>query len=127
MSVARPIALFDADCGFCTRSARAVGSRWFRTRVAMQALQRAPLPELGLDLDECLATMHAVDVDGTVLTGHRAWALILRHSRFPWPIVGRALLAPGLTWLAERGYRWIARHRRRLPGGSASCELPPTD
>jgi hypothetical protein len=34
------------------------------------------------------------------------------------------LLSPPLSWLAPPVYRLIARHRDKLPGGTAACALP---
>ena len=113
----------DADCGFCTKATRIAQGRWFATTVDFQAVQNAPLDQLGFTLDEGLATMHMQLEDGTLVTGHRAWSQILRCSRQPWPLLGRILVLPGIDALAGRVYAWIATHRSQMPGGTPACSL----
>lgn len=95
----------------------------FAARVRFSAAQVAALDGLGFTLADALRTMHMVLEDGTVVTGHESWAQILIRSRRPWPLVGRAMLLPGLSWLSARVYRWVAEHRTSLPGGTPSCSL----
>lgn len=121
--MSRPLVLFDADCGFCTKTAHQLPGRWFKSRVDLQPLQQADLETLGLELDEVLALMHVVRSDGSMAIGHVAWAEILRHSRQPWPVVGRLLTAPGLNRLAAAVYAWVAEHRDKMPGGTPACSL----
>ncbi|WP_203567559.1 thiol-disulfide oxidoreductase DCC family protein [Aestuariimicrobium ganziense] len=119
----RPLVLYDADCGFCTRTAELLRKAWFGSRVDLQPLQTADLAAHGIDPDDALAQMHVVRADGTLAIGHEAWAAILHVSRGPWPLVGAALTAPGLSWLSSRFYDWVAGNRGRLPGGTGACSL----
>jgi predicted DCC family thiol-disulfide oxidoreductase YuxK len=68
-----------------------------------------------------------VDVDGRTQAGHCAVASVLRASRRPWPVLGRAMLLPGVSWVAARVYGWVAANRHRLPGGTPACALPPEE
>jgi predicted DCC family thiol-disulfide oxidoreductase YuxK len=48
---------------------------------------------------------------------------MLGSAGFGWRIAGRVLLLPGVSWIAARAYRSIARNRHRLPGGTPACQL----
>jgi predicted DCC family thiol-disulfide oxidoreductase YuxK len=49
-----------------------------------------------------------------------AWAVLFRSVWWLWPL-GAALRIPGLHWVANLVYRWVARHRYALTG---RCRLP---
>ncbi len=121
----RPLlVLYDADCGFCTTSSRAMTNRWFRADAEARSFQSVTLGDFGLTVDKCAEKLHVVD--GTrVFTGGQAVALVLRRSRLPWPLVGLLMTLPGVRVLTEWVYGLVARNRHRLPGGSAACEMPP--
>lgn len=117
-------AWFDADCAFCSRCARWLQGPVFRTRATLTPLQVADLAAHDVTLEQATAEMHAVADDGAVVSGHLAWAAVLRASRQPWPWVGRLLALPVAAPLASAGYRLVAANRHRLPGGSPSCTIP---
>lgn len=119
----RPVLVYDGDCSFCTKSVRLV--RRLQADVDVVAWQFADLPALGLTAAQADAAVQWVAVDGRAAAGHRAVAAVLRASRQPWPIIGRAMLLPGLSWLSGRVYAWVAANRQRLPGGTPACALPP--
>jgi len=119
----RPLLVYDGDCAFCTKSVRLV--RRLHADVDVVAWQLADLPALGLTAQEADAAVQWVPADGRSAAGHRAVAAVLRASRQPWPIIGRLMLLPGLSWLAGRLYAWVAANRHRLPGGTPACALPP--
>ncbi|NHB85020.1 DUF393 domain-containing protein [Tessaracoccus sp. HDW20] len=118
--------LYDADCGFCTASVRVVTGRWFLARVTAAPFQSQDLPRLRLSVDNCEAALHVL-AGREVHVGGAAIARILRSSRAPWPLVGRALGLPVMRWITERCYRLVARNRHRLPGGTVACELRAND
>lgn len=119
-----PVLLYDGECGFCLR-AIAWLRRWDR-RGAIETLpmqrraERADLPPIP---DAALArAMHLVTPDGGIHAGGRAARAMLR-----W-LPGGALLRPfflipGVPWLVNRGYAWIAARRHRLGCGSTSCSF----
>lgn len=116
----RGLLLYDADCGFCSRVAGWVPR--LRLDVEVRSLQETGLAELGVDPDRARVEMPFVD-DGVVSYGHRAWAAALVRGSLPVRLLGRAL---GSRWLSRPGgatYRWVARHRHRLPGGTPQCAL----
>lgn len=111
--------VFDADCGFCTRTAH-----WVDTR---------PVAWQSLDLDAVGATREQADnfagwlVDGRIRAlGAPAIAAALR-ARGGWTRpVGRLVDLPGVRRPAAVVYRAVAAHRHRLPGGTEACRLDRT-
>ncbi|MBB1483117.1 DUF393 domain-containing protein [Tessaracoccus sp. MC1865] len=119
----RPLVLYDEDCGFCTTSALATQTPWFRAQVTVTAFQRVDLAVHNLTVDKCAESLHVVDIDGSAHVGSDAVAVVFRESRFPWPLVGGVLRLPGIRWVAQKVYAIVARNRYRLPGGTAACRL----
>ncbi|MCG2802151.1 MAG: DUF393 domain-containing protein [Cellulomonas sp.] len=117
--------LYDADCGFCTR---AVG--WaprLRLDLEVRALGTVDLAALGVDPQRAQRELPHVTSDGTVTYGHRAVASALLTGPVPARMAGRLLASRALDRPAAAGYRWVAAHRHRLPGGRATCVLPAAD
>jgi predicted DCC family thiol-disulfide oxidoreductase YuxK len=108
--------VYDADCGFCTRSARWVDD----DPVAWQSLDLAAVgasPEQAENFAGWLA-------DGRIVAlGAPAIAAVLR-DRGGWARpVGHLIDLPGVRRIAAAIYRLVARHRHQLPGGTAACRL----
>jgi predicted DCC family thiol-disulfide oxidoreductase YuxK len=127
-SAARPVLIFDGDCGFCTTCARFL-QRWVvkggSTSVA--PWQRLDLDELGLTPGQCRAAVQWVGEGGQLASGHSAIAATLRAGHPGWRPVGALLVAPGFSWLAERLYSWVAGHRDAMPGGTPACRVEEPD
>lgn len=113
--------LFDADCGFCTRSAN-----WLATwsAASVEPLQAVDLAALGIDATRAESELPAVLVSGDVVYGSDAIAAALASG--PWwaRLAAGVLRLPVLRRVAQASYRWVARHRYQLPGGTAACRLP---
>ncbi len=120
----RPVLLFDADCGFCTRSAR-FAQRWLRPDADVTAWQDADLVALGLTPRQCDEALQWVDAQGRACSAQRAVARLLRASLWPWRPLGHLLGLPGVDQAAGWAYRLVAANRQRLPGGTPACALPP--
>jgi predicted DCC family thiol-disulfide oxidoreductase YuxK len=121
----RPTLVYDADCGFCTRSV-AFARHWVdrRGRYDVHPWQALDLAAVGLTPQDCDAAAQFVTADGSIRSGHRAIASAATHGAPAWRPLGYLLLAPGVSALAARVYAWVADHRYRLPGGSAACARP---
>lgn len=106
--------VYDADCGFCTRSAH-----WVDTD---------PVPWQSIDLAAVGATQAQADayvgwlVDGRVeaLGAPAMAAALVARGGWTQP-VGRLIDLPIVRRLAAVGYRLLAANRHRLPGGTAAC------
>jgi len=118
----RPILLYDADCGFCTKAAGRVSS--LRLDVDVTSLQSVDLASRGVSPERALVEMPLVGADGSVVYGHEAIAAALRTGPVPLRLLGRIIVLPGVAVLSRLVYRWVARHRHQLPGGTPACALP---
>lgn len=118
-----PILIYDGDCGFCTRSVRWVERLPVRLRIV--PWQEADLAALRITEARARHEVLLVDPTGHVSGGADAVAQVLKHCRVPWSLMGSAMSAPGVRFAAERGYRWVADNRHRLPGATPACQLPP--
>jgi predicted DCC family thiol-disulfide oxidoreductase YuxK len=119
--VSRGLLLYDADCGFCTRTARLVPRLGVTADIA--AIQETDLAAYAVDAERAVTEMPFVDASGRVTYGHQAWAAALRTGPLPVRLLGRALGARIVAPLAARAYAWIAANRQRLPGGTPACAL----
>ena len=112
--------VYDADCGFCTRSAT-----W---------LDPDAVPWFSLDLAAVGVTQEAADanagwlVDGRITAlGADAIARALRAKGGSARVAGWMLAVPGLRGLARLVYPRIAANRHRMPGGTAACRIQPPE
>jgi predicted DCC family thiol-disulfide oxidoreductase YuxK len=122
--------IYDGDCAFCSACARFIERR-VPTAAVVLPWQFADLPALGLTVAECDAAVQWVGVDASgrraAAAGPAAIALLLRGSRPWWRLLGRVLGTPVGLALAWPVYRWVSRHRHRMPGGTAACAVPAAD
>jgi predicted DCC family thiol-disulfide oxidoreductase YuxK len=98
--------------------------RWAPTAVPVRPWQFVDIEALGVCAAECDTAVQWVDGDRRA-AGPAAIAALLRTSHLGWRLVGRILgtrVGTALTWPF---YRWVARNRDRMPGGTAACALPP--
>jgi predicted DCC family thiol-disulfide oxidoreductase YuxK len=119
----RPLLVFDGDCGFCTTSARA-GQRWLRLPY-VEPWQFLDLDALGISEEACTSAVQWIGAAGDVVSAEHAVIAALRHAGGVWKVLGGMLALPGIRALAGATYRWVARNRYRLPGGTAACRLTP--
>lgn len=118
------VLVFDGFCGFCTRTALAVRRLDRLDRIRALPLQ-APrvLPLVGITREEALREAQWVGADGVRRSGAGAMAGALQAA------VGVPMVAlyrlPGVRQAADRGYRWVAEHRRLLRGVTPYCEAVP--
>jgi predicted DCC family thiol-disulfide oxidoreductase YuxK len=122
-AVALPTFVYDGDCAFCTSCARFIERR-IPTTAQVVPWQFADLPALGLTAEECAAAVQWVASDRSTAAGPDAIAKLLQDSRLVWRLLGRALAWRPVRALAWPAYRWVARNRHRMPGGTAACALP---
>jgi predicted DCC family thiol-disulfide oxidoreductase YuxK len=122
VNVAQPVLLFDGDCSFCTSCVE-----WMRRHIrrldTTVPYQFADLPALGVTSEQCEQAVQWIGADHTVLSAHVAVAQVLIDAGTGWAVIGRGMLLPGLRQLSGVVYRWIARNRFRLPGGTPACAI----
>jgi len=94
--------------------------------VDLKPYQAIDLTEYGVTHDDVLEGPVLVRLDGTHVIGPLAMAEMLKAARRPYPIVGAAMLAPGVRQLLHAVGPWMYRQRSRLPGSTAACSVSAT-
>ncbi len=127
-ATAKAIVLFDGDCSFCQRSVRILKSLdWFRKLSMQNARDESTWPAAAeaLSLPKMLDEMHLVTPDrqhtyaGFAAFRWMSWRLPITIPLAPF------LYLPGVPWIGNRVYRWIARNRYSLvPCRDGVCEIP---
>jgi predicted DCC family thiol-disulfide oxidoreductase YuxK len=120
--MARPVLLYDGDCGFCTTSARFV-ERHIPATAEITAYQFADLAALGTTAERADREVLWVD-EGRIRGGAQAVAMLLIDAGGPWRPLGLLIRIPPIRWLAAGVYRLVTVNRHRLPGGTPACALP---
>jgi predicted DCC family thiol-disulfide oxidoreductase YuxK len=119
---ARGFLFFDADCSFCTRTAR-----WLAPILARRGFAVAPLQDprvgalLGLSQEELLHELRFLLSDGIHYGGADAVLAVARQIWWAQPLVWLSNL-PRMKPLLHSGYRWFAA-RRSCVARSATCQL----
>jgi predicted DCC family thiol-disulfide oxidoreductase YuxK len=120
---ARPVFLYDGDCAFCTSCARFVERR-MSIRAEVTPWQFADLAALGVTPAAAGEAVQWVMPGRPPLAGPEAIARLLIDAGSFWRPLGWLLDLAPVRWMAWPAYRWVARNRHRLPGGTAACSLP---
>ncbi len=115
--------VYDGDCAFCTSCAEFIGRR-VPTRARVVPWQLANLDALGLTVAQCEEAVQWVGVDGRTSAGPEAIGRLLHSSGKAWHPLAWLLERRPVRALAWPAYRWVARNRHRMPGGTAACALP---
>ena len=111
----------DASCSFC---------RWTRARIEPydsrgrirfldynDPLVGAQTPFSRTELE---SEMSVRTPEGLWLRGFEAWlAVLCALPRLAW--IGRLAILPPLRWIGPSIYRFVARHRYRIPGIPVRC------
>jgi len=121
-SATRPLLVFDGDCAFCSTSVR-TGARWIGRMPTATPYQFADLDALGLTAAECELAVKYVDRDRRIHSGEDAVSRLLIDAGKGWWLLGSIMRVPGIHWFSGVAYRWVARNRHRLPGGTPACSL----
>jgi predicted DCC family thiol-disulfide oxidoreductase YuxK len=114
---------FDADCTFCTRTAR-----WLAPILARRGFAVAPLQDprvgvlLGMSPEELLHELQFLLSDGTQYGGADAVLAVARQIWWAQPIVWLSHV-PGMKSLLRSAYRWVAARRSCAARNAASCQL----
>jgi predicted DCC family thiol-disulfide oxidoreductase YuxK len=121
----RPVLVYDGDCAFCTRCVGVLER--IGPDAEIVAWQLTDLSALGISEEQAADAVQWVQIDGDVRSGHEAIAAVLSTAGRIWRIIGRAILLPGVSWVAAKVYRLVAANRYRLPGGTPACAVSKED
>lgn len=126
--------VFDGNCGFCTRAVAWVQRLDRHQRVRLHPAQRpGVLRRFGLSNAEAAAAVWAFQPPKPA-TGHPGFRY--RGAEAACRAVDAALgircfvpvsRLPGIAWVGDRAYRWVAANRSRLRGVTPWCTQYPAD
>ncbi|HXJ12685.1 MAG TPA: DUF393 domain-containing protein [Candidatus Limnocylindrales bacterium] len=115
---------FDADCRFCTRSARWIAPILRRRGMAVAPLQDPRVSALlGMNREALLMELRFLLSDGKQYGGADAVVAVAREIWWGRPLVWFAKL-PGAMNLLRSGYRWVAAQRSCAAANRAECSVP---
>lgn len=125
-----PVLIYDGHCAFCRREASRL-QRWVGGRLRLESFRDAGVLDRysSLTASACEEAVQLVEPDGRIWSGAAAFARALRLRSLLAPL-GAIYWIPGVRWLADRAYRWVARNRFRLPGADGDiggCRAHPAD
>ena len=111
----KAVVLFDGNCDFCTAQARRL-ARYAGNKVGLRSFQDEGVLDAfpGLTYEACMEEMTLVESDGRLYGGAEAFvrAMGVGHA-----FLGKLFFVyyfPGVRWIADQTYAWIARRRYRL-------------
>lgn len=111
------IVLYDGDCPFCRRSVALLKRLDWLGRLHFQSardVEHLPPSEVPLDSKRLLDEMHVLTPDRRrAYAGYRAFRWIAWRLPLTVP-VAPLLYIPGVPWVGNRAYLWVARNRMAL-------------
>lgn len=116
----KAILIYDGDCAFCKNSLNwAINNLKNMPRYA--AFQKLDLAEHHLSLAEAREQVWLIDGNAR-LGGHKAVAWLFLNQKSPfWRALG--LILKLFSPISALTYRWVAKNRHRLPGGTKECSI----
>lgn len=126
----KAIVLYDGQCAFCRKSVSILKKLdWLKKLDYQDARQIELLPKTDPPLvpERLLDELHVVPPVGHPVY-HGFGAFRWMSWRFPlcW-VIAPLLYLPGMSWLGNKVYLWVARIRFKLvPCKDGVCELPQT-
>ncbi len=109
----KPCVFYDGHCSFCLKSVSILRKLdWFKR------FDYRDVRSLVATTPSMLEEMHLLTMDG-LYHGFKAVRQIAWRLPLLWPVVF-FLYIPGIPWLGQRVYSWIARNRSCSNG---SCKL----
>ena len=120
---AKPLLIFDGDCGFCTTATNFI-LKHTTTPIEAQPFQYLDPTSFGLTLEQVTAKVYLV-IDGENYSGHEAFSMLFQiQNNVLLRALGKLILIPPFVWLSKPGYALVAKYRHKLPGGTPACKMP---
>jgi predicted DCC family thiol-disulfide oxidoreductase YuxK len=128
MSGSRAIVLYDGQCPLCRKSVAILTPLdWLKRLEFRDARDPANVParEPPLAPARLLEEMHLITPDGsTVHHGFHVFRWMAWRLPLLWPLAP-FLYLPGVPWLGQKVYMWVARNRYQLvPCKDGVCQVP---
>ena len=88
------------------------------------AWQQADLAALGVTAEQCQTAVQWVSADASrTLSAHKAIARVCKDAGGLITVAGWFMSMPVVSPIAGVVYRWVARNRQKMPGGTAACAI----
>ena len=124
--MAKPVLIFDGDCGFCTTTANYIVKK-SKSPIVAHAWQLIDVTEYGILQPQAQQRVYMVD-NGHAYGGHEAFAHILRlQKNVLLSAIAFVMVVPPVCWLSRVAYALVAKYRHKLPGGTPACKLPSVE
>ncbi len=115
--------IYDGDCAFCLRCVQWM-QKHFKRVPQIIAWQQADLVRMGLTTEQCQTAVQWVSEDSKqTLSAHKAVARVCKDAGGLITVVGWLMSMPVVSSMAGVVYRWVARNRQNMPGGTAACAI----
>ncbi len=115
--------IYDGDCAFCLRCVQWM-QKHFKRVPRIVAWQQADLAQMGLTTEQCQTAVQWVSEDSKqTLSAHKAVARVCKDAGGLITVVGWLMSMPVVSSMAGVVYRWVARNRQNMPGGTAACAI----
>ena len=115
--------IYDGDCAFCLRCVQWMQKHFTRVPQIV-AWQQADLAALGVTAEQCQIAVQWVSADSTrILSAHKAVARVCKDAGGLITVAGWLMSMPVVSPIAGVVYRWVARNRQKMPGGTAACAI----
>lgn len=120
------VLIYDGDCKFCQLSLE-FGIRHLTTFPKYVAFQKIDPAKFGLSVEQVRTQIWLAN-EGPAsirpLGGHlAAGEILLMQKNLLYRVFGWLIKTPPTSFLADLVYRWVAKNRHRLPGGTRQCKL----
>ena len=127
--MAKHLVLYDDECPLCVFQMKMLTwMDWLhRIRVVPLSSEQAREAAPSLDREQLRAAMHVVTAGGGLHRGARAIRFLSLRMPLLVPL-GLLLWVPGVIWIAEKFYAWVARNRlvlSRVFGCKDACAIVP--
>lgn len=117
-----PVIVYDGDCAFCSSSIRTL-QRLIPRAPKMIPYQFINPADYGLTLEQCETALQYVGKAGKISQGHEAYRQMLIELGGGYKLLGHLMRTPVYYGIANTVYRWIAKNRHKMPGGTPTCSL----
>jgi predicted DCC family thiol-disulfide oxidoreductase YuxK len=120
---ARPLLVFDGDCGFCTTWVNRLRD-WLPYFPEAVPWQWEDLDALGLTIEDVTDFAWYVTPRHSYAGAMCFSALLRDQPRVGLRFLGWIMATPPFSIVAALGYNFVSKHRHQLPGGTPACAMP---
>lgn len=121
------LVLYDGQCPLCQRSVRILTRLDWLGRLRFADARdpaNVPATDPPLEHQRLMEEMHAVTNDGRVYHGFAAFRFMAWRIPLFW-LIAPFLYIPGVPFVGQRVYMWVARNRFHLvPCHDGQCQIP---